>query len=71
MDLIKRITTYFSILVFTLTGLPVNSIASEGDEEAGAFEDPNAEEASSAGAAGEGAAGAAGAGAGAAGAAAL
>ena len=41
MDLMKRITTYFTILTFTLTGVPISSIASEGDEDAGSFDDPD------------------------------
>ncbi len=43
MDFLKKIITFFVLLVFTITGVPVSSIASEGDEEAGAFEDPNEE----------------------------
>ena len=44
MEILKRLTTFLTILVFTITGVPVSSIASEGDEESGAFEDPNAVE---------------------------
>ena len=44
MELLKRLTTYFTVLAFTITGVPVSSIASDGDEESGAFEDPNAVE---------------------------
>ena len=44
MDLMKRITTYFTILTFTLTGVPISSIASEGDEDAGSFDDPDTAE---------------------------
>ena len=44
MEILKRLTTFLTIMVFTVTGVPVSSIASEGDEESGAFEDPNAVE---------------------------
>ena len=71
MELLKKLTTFLTVLVFTITGVPVSSIASEGDEEAGAFEDPNADEetekdsgGAAAGAAAAGAAGGAAAGAG-------
>ena len=64
MELLKRLATFVTLMVFTITGVPVSSIASEGDEESGAFEDPNAVEETeedSGAAAAAGAAGAAGA----------
>ena len=39
MKFFKRITTYFTLLVFTLTGAPISTIASEGDKDAGSFDD--------------------------------
>ena len=42
MKLFKKISTYFSMLVIALSGTSFNSIASEGEEGAEAFDDPNA-----------------------------
>ena len=44
MEMLKRFATFLTLLVFTITGVPVSSIASDGDEESGAFDDTNAVE---------------------------
>ncbi|MAX29386.1 MAG: hypothetical protein CMG14_00225, partial [Candidatus Marinimicrobia bacterium] len=44
MKLFKKLATYFSMATFVLTGTSFKSIASEGEEDAESFDDPNSSE---------------------------
>ena len=44
MKLFKKLGTYISMLTLVLTGTSFKSIASEGEEDAEAFDDPNTSE---------------------------
>ena len=48
MKLFKKLGTYFSMLTLVLSGASFNTIASEGEEGAEAFEDPNSDESANA-----------------------
>ena len=45
MEILKKFATFLTLLVFAITGVPKNLIASDGDEESGSFdEDTNSVE---------------------------
>ena len=44
MKFFKKFGTYFSMLTLVLSGMSFKSIASEGEDETEAFDDPNATE---------------------------